>query len=441
MNCNYILHFTYNNKYINDQLIPFQEFNNSQPHSDILEQYQIGVAITCPSNHVQIITPFFIHIPYSECRLLIIGSEPIKLKLYNYCYHMRLASYIIEDQNNINKIFAYTNINSIKLDNLDQYLCYINQIDNEIIPLININIQFNNLLNDNIYPFIWINGEIDNSEEKISDDENILDDILPGTIVYKYNKQTQQKTLLGIIYNVIDEKIQIIPLVSIIKVIKKYKLKNIFFDYNMFEKSLIINQIYSNKNKKLEIGDIIYKINNKNVNRNGTIYCNFLKIVLPIHTYLWYINNNKINFTIIRNDNLLDIEVTKELLNEKLSFEISNKTTIIEKDNIIFCKPNLLMIEWLIENDIVPRNILYLEYKINPFYKKNTYFFVGFTNILEQPLTITNILCRYLKSTDNFDIFTILNINNSRSLNINQFKNINSLSLLDSNEQEIILDW
>jgi len=353
---------------------------------------------------------------------------------------MRLATYILEDLNDIKKISAYTNLTNIKLNNLDKYSCYINQIDNNIIRLKNIDIKFNNLLNNNIYPFIWINGEIDKSEEQISNDDNIEDDILPGSIVYKYNKKKQKRKLLGIVYNVIDEIPQIIPLVSIIKLMKYNKLKNVFFDYNIFEKSLIISQIYSNKHKKLEIGDVIYKINNKNVNKNGTIYCNFLKIILPIHTYLWYINNNKINFTIVRNDNILDIEIIKENLNDKLSFEITEKTTIIEKDNIIFCKPNLLMFEWLIENEVVPRNILYLEYKINPFYKKNTYFFVGFTDILEQPITVVNKLCRYLKSIDNYDIFTILNINNSRSLNINQFKNINSLSLLDSNEQEITLD-
>ena len=124
MNNIYILKLLYDNNEINDKLLPWhnESFiqtpkNKKSPKCNFentvtCEQYQIGIAIKCPINGVQIITPFFIHIPYSVCGIWNNGDNNIKLKLYNYCYFTRLASFIIDfdnsyDNSNLNISLFY----------------------------------------------------------------------------------------------------------------------------------------------------------------------------------------------------------------------------------------------------------------------------------------------------------------------------------------------
>ena len=135
------------------------------------EEYQVCLAVKCPINKVQFVTPFFIHIPYSSCRIFNNGKSYI-LKLKTFCYFTRLATYVLLRDDNIscsdeewNNIFKEFYINAIKINTnydlnkiiADSDLSYFfaKTIDNNSIHLPNIKIEFKNILNQNIYPFIF----------------------------------------------------------------------------------------------------------------------------------------------------------------------------------------------------------------------------------------------------------------------------------------------
>jgi hypothetical protein len=118
------------------------------------------------------------------------------------------------------------------------------------------------------------------------------------------------------------------------------------------------------------------------------------------------------------------------------------ETNHIIKDNIIFCELNLLLIEWLIQNGIVLKNITYLRYTENPYFKsKNNCLFVGLINIEDHPKLIKDIFNQYADRIYNvkkyMEIFTVLGMN-MENVKIND---INKLVICDSSENEILLNW
>jgi hypothetical protein len=211
---------------------------------------------------------------------------------------------------------------------------------------------------------------------------------------------------------------------------------------------IIINQIYSKSkgSDDFEIGDRIYSINNNIIIGDGYIYFEDIGINIPLNTYLWYSLENKFNINIFRRNKQISLKIDTELLDDKIPMNITKDTKYLIKDNIVFCIPNLMMIEWLTQNDIKLCNTLYLQYMNNPYFKpKHNYLLVGLINIKGHPSTIQDIFKPYEERIYNtreyLELFTILNINVSKSTNIDKHKSIDKLIICDSNETEILLSW
>jgi hypothetical protein len=439
----YLLKFEYSNNYINDQLLPWKNQLNKEKSisSDHIEEYfQIGTAIKYSNNNIKIITPFFIHIPYSKCSIL---NTEITLQLVNYCYFTKIAVYTTNIKN-ISK--------SIKFDSIDTTLRNltnnnIKQLDNSLIKLSSIITHFENMINDNIYPFVWLKSSII--------DCSMIDDLIAGLPIYSGNK------FIGILYNIINDQIIIIPNINIKLNLINYKLSNIFIDTDIDNHNqTIIKQSY---NSYLKIGDTICSIddqiiNNQSMifydkltiylNNQSMIYYNELKIYIPINTYIWYqsTKSNIFKFKIIRDDKILNLNINNKRLDKQISFTINDTTEYKIINNIIIAKINLLMVEWLVENNIIFKSNLYLSYNINPFYyQKNNYIMIGIIDIEYHPNQINDIMSPYMKEIYSIDKYmqamTILSINDKKIFNLNKINTISKMILSDSNEKEIILDW
>ena len=70
---------------------------------------------------------------------------------------------------------------------------------------------------------------------------------------------------------------------------------------------------------------------------------------------------------------------------------------------------------------------------------------VALRNLQDQPLSIINTIKPYenyiYKIRDQIEFFNILEINSSKTININIIKSINRLIICDSNERILILNW
>ena len=406
----YILKYTYKKSIIDKHLLPWID----NIDDNIIIEYQIGIAL-----NKYIITPFFIYVPYADCSLLDIESgNEIKLELYKYCYFRRIAIY------NIDERVKYMNIENYNYDLSKLENCYVNIFDNNIF-IDRIDIEFTNIKDDHIYPFIWLKGFIND----LNDD--IISSLVPGMPVYNINN-----LFVGIIYNIIDDYIYIIPYINIEKTILENSLLNIFIDLIDDEKNIISN--IHGKKTLFEIGDEILSINNDVLNSNKKIYDNNFKIDLPFNTYIWY--NRVESILIVRNNKIISISVILENLEKRLSLKIEKNTKEYRINKLIFCYANLLMFEWIIFNNIMPKCKVYLEYKINPYYKsKLNYLLVGIENFENHPINIQNTIKKYFSYQ--YEFGRILSISSYKSVNLENIKTIDKLIISNSNDEEIELNW
>lgn len=464
-----ILQFEYAEKDIYDNLAPWLQNLRPDIYNNIKQKindnpkttyYQVGLAIKNDNNNVNIITPFNIYTLYSSCKIINYGDKEIELTLDNYCYYTRLASYTIKqdnddlskDDNIVIKLkdynFKINNLNKVRIKTL-----------NKDIILQNMDVVFKNVVNENIFPFVWLESDIPNKYI-----DNINETLISGLYVYKSND-----ILVGIVYNV-KKKITIIPMITIIKFMINSKLSNIFFDYhinqdyinnnlekefdylNMTKKkdieykisddklqgNIMISQTYDMND--LEIGDTIYSIDSKIINEEGEIFSSELKIYVPVHTYLWYNFNSEHKFVIYRDKQKSEFNIKKEELFNKTNLNINKITKLLIKDNIIFCKPNLLMFEWLAHNELYIRNYSYYQYRLNPYYiLKQKYLFVGLNDNCH-PDDVKKNLLKCNTSNEFIDIFTIFSVN-SKSPYVENCKKVKNLILCDIDETKISLNW
>ena len=414
MSC--ILKFEFTKSYINNELIPWINQKDKIESSDIIEEYQVGLIIK-HQKLIKILTPFFVYIPYAKCSIL---NTDHTLSLVSYCYYTRVATYTISNKN----VKKYINSNMLNMN--------LNNITNTTLKLANksiINLQdpdisFENITNDNIYPFIWLKTELN---------EQYREDIIPGMHVYSNNK------LIGIIYNIIDNKIYIIPNITLRLNLSICKLYNVFIK---IDENQIITNTYT---QQLKPNDKIISINNNQLNTESMIYSDEMKLYIPLNTYFWYysIHSSQIKLTIIRNHKQLTLNIKPEQLDKKVSFNTESTTNYKLINNIILAKGNLLMIDWLVYNEIVFCNEMYKNFKINPFNRyRNNYLFMGIIEIEKHPEHIIKTLQSYNKNIQKYmDSMDIIQINNKKIFNLNKLDTIMHLVLIDPANKELILDW
>lgn len=426
----YLLNFTYSKNNIDKKLIPWKQFvttsccNNDD---EIINYYQFGVAIN-NEGRIRIVTPFFVQMLYSDCN--IIGEMNIKLKLINYCYFSRIAIYETDDVNIYLDNVNFTSANYILSDINDKNF-YFHTFGNINIKCINNEICFKNMINPNIYSFVFIESEI--SKE---DKETYEQQLISGTPLYN-----DDNIFMGFIYN-INDKINVIPTITINKIINDEPLTNIYFNADINENdntSLLVSQSY---NRNILVGDIICKLDEIPLSPSGLILNSQLNINIPLHTYIWYSNTKSHTLGILRNKDSLNINIKTENIKDVITPSVTMNTNYIIKDGVIYCELNLLLDEWLVNNNIILKNISYLQFYVNPFFKlKNNCLFVGLTNIDEHPKIIQETLKKYVARIynirDEIELFTVINMN----MNMIENNDIHKLTLLDSNEKELILSW
>ena len=146
---------------------------------------------------------------------------------------------------------------------------------------------------------------------------------------------------------------------------------------------------------------------------------------------------NTFKFNIIRNGKKININIKTEQLKNKLFFDINTTTECYSIDNFIIIKPNLLMVEWLIENNIILKNYLYLCYMINPFKKiKNNYLLAGTHKYIKE---LDEYYSELVNINTHLQLFNIVNINQKKLYNINKIKFIKSIKLTDAFNKLIII--
>ena len=251
---------------------------NPRTNPRLNNDYKIGLAIKNSDNNIQFVCPFSIYIPYASINLFNYENYDIKLKLKTYCYFTRLATFEFNDIESINKDFynkiinSAININEMVCDlyDLESKYIYINILENMNILTKNNKIIFKNLVNNKIYPFIWIETEFDtdfiqytypnltfnepddNLESNLESNlehNSVYDRLIEGCPVYllsekcNFNMSQNNDTLIGIVYSY-NKNITIIPIITIIKMLSMdSKIKNIFFDFE-------INKKYNNSDVK-----------------------------------------------------------------------------------------------------------------------------------------------------------------------------------------------
>jgi hypothetical protein len=607
----YILKFTYNTKDIDKNLLPWHNILNNNRESassvqagsaqsgsaqidsdqTIVEEYQIGTVYKSKTNNVEFITPFFIHIPYSECRVLIDESDiELKLVLYKFCYYTRIAVYKFDPTNQtsiesemmkhiISESKGITSHN-YKLNNLNNKY-YINAVDDTNILLRDMKISFKNMMNENIYPHIWLESNIDLDEVNDENPEQeIYDKIVPGSPVYKLNTDAlDSDTIIGIVHSSENDFVNIIPMISINKINSLISYSNIFVDYeinteyveipkkekqrssSVYKRSrsntlasspydnitdsldklllsntksrattpdsnirsdetssdneekelnhilqlsvqksqtkrsdspvstfvldignitqdsvmglqgsassvlglqgsassvlgmqgpVIIKQTYSRTVRdSLQIGDQIVGINGLTLDAKGYIMMSDIKIAVPFHTYLWYNPASNYIFTLVRGNSVKNIKISSESLVDKISFDIGIQTNYIIIDNVIFCSPNLMMVEWLQNKELIFKNNLYLQHIMNPYYKpKYSSLMVGIINRESQPTNIRETLKPYepniYQNRKYVEFFTVTNLNSANVSNISNLQThqyVNRLMVSDSRENELVFNW
>ena len=597
MNTKYILKFNYDPDYIDSNLLPWKDIlykntSSSCSKRELVEEYQIGICIKSKSNGVEFITPFFIHIPYSECSVLIDGSDiELKLSLHKYCYFTRIAIYKFDtiklspSENILAKQIMSNHLTNLslkhcRLNNMDGNY-YINAVDDTNILLTDTKVNFKNMMNENIYPHIWLESyiDVDLDKQTLTDTlDELYEKIVPGSPVYRLNTDAlDSDIIIGIVHSNENNFINIIPMVSVYKLQSQNIYSNIFVDYeinsdyfeltkkdkqrsnstlrrprtNTFGDSLsdsldkltleknsdytsdsdrsssvqiepikprsaekisksississnisqddfalsgialnesvlssdeltssesassilgrqepassvlgwqgpassgpiIIKQSYSKSTKEhnsLQIGDQIVSINNIRLDKNGYMMLSETKTLVPMHTYLWYNSNTKHVFEIIRDRKISYLHITSENILDKITFDIETYTNYKIIDSVIFCNPNLLMVEWLQNKELIFKNNLYLQYVLNPYYKSKFYnLMVGIINKDNQPNQIKETIKPYeaniYEQKKYVEFFTVLNINSSNSSNIISYDYLNKIIVSDSRENELTFSW
>lgn len=236
---------------------------------------------------------------------------------------------------------------------------------------------YNNLINENIYiKFIdhTINSKVIN--DKISSNYKFNNKYfsLPPVPYLSIDTDKQpfkgsqivdeNNNLIGIVNNLINNKIIITPLLNIVRSLKYFEgniIKALFFDYKVIKTQisnldiskikndnvLLITNFSGYKNDKkykksvygkiFQINNIIYSINDNYFDNEGNIVLNGLNI--PIYTYLWLLILKKADIKYIPNSKLNNVNFEEEnvILNDSNFTNLCLKTkelNLIKLDKI-----------------------------------------------------------------------------------------------------------
>ena len=539
--------------------------------SDDKINYMTGtgyIIITNGKKELKIVTPFNIFVLYST--ISIIGSvipncnmDEIPLKISNYCYWTRLVTYTI-DHESIDKQYKQTiktltnSAMKIKSEDLkllsmiqsNNYDYYMKTMNDQIIPLTNYLIEFSNIMNENLYPFIWLKMTFDHVQHQF----NLSSELVQGCPIYKIDKfdKKSNDTLIGIVLNITNNQLWIIPIVSINHVLTSSnindKLTNIFINFELYNnsKNIMLNDdvlestiddiqqtidnsqqtiddiqqtidfvdsievaetvkivkindiqqtinfvdsievvktaetintietaeivkiintakivettniveklfksnelylnhpkitdVYSDK-KNIKVNDRLIKIDDLNIDINGCVFVDSLDILIPINTYAWYFPKSKHKINILRNNELIVVEVKSESLKIKIKPYINTVTNHVIKDDVIFCDLNLLMIEYLTSQKITIKSLEYSNYMLNPLDKTISSWMV--VDLINKTLH-SSLIQQMFEHYNKFELFNIIKINNSKTTNVNVHKHFNKLILADSDNNYFELNF
>ena len=351
---NHIIKFKYNKTQISNSLIPYSDLIIDD---QILSEHQICTIYMYEDNYY-FITPFFIHVPYAESFLW--NSEThdydIELCFMRSCYYTRLSLFVLKNREDLYKLDNWIKLTDKLLDLSNINNSKIISIDETIIDIPNINISFKNILSEklNPYSFIWLEAELDLKD--------LEEHMIPGTTVMSNDRIT------GIVFNYVDKMINIIPMISIYRLINDLNWSNVFFDY-VIDEDIKKVKICNSISDSLKNDDLLIKINDEFIHKDGTVMLPKCNISVPIHVYIFYseYSYKSVMFHIERDDEPYSFKINTQDFTERLAVKKTYKTKFERiKNGHISYHPNLLLFEWLIANDINFRSEIYLEYKLNP---------------------------------------------------------------------------
>lgn len=332
---------------------------------------------------------------------------------------------------------------------------------------------YNNLINENIYiKFIdhTINSKVIN--DKISSNYKFNNKYfsLPPVPYLSIDTDKQpfkgsqivdeNNNLIGIVNNLINNKIIITPLLNIVRSLKYFEgniIKALFFDYKVIKTQISNLDISKIKNdnvllitnfrgyksdkkykksgygKIFQINNIIYSINDNYFDNEGNIVLNGLNI--PIYTYLWLLMLKKADIKFIPNSKLNNVNFEEEniILNDSNFNNLCLKTK--ELNLIKLDKINSIRISKL--NYLNTDNIYIIELNekilsiIKNYMIQNKQFHSVLDKIYDNRYSSKNILL-YLRIKKNKHVIEI----------INEYKSIHSLEkkLSKLKDLEIIIN-
>jgi len=235
----------------------------------------------------------------------------------------------------------------------------------------NIILNFNEIISTNIRilaPAILIINTFINIES------DIIDEGCSGLGIIDHNEK-----YIGLISNIEDKKVNIIPLINYLIFID-YKKSNLCYFYNELrynKNNLIISKVFDEVFKKK---DIIISIDDNKIN-NYNIYCEILDIDINIDIYILLFKNNDdvTNFEIIRNKHIIEIDYINKSYNNIIQIKDIYNTEIKYKNkNIYNIFLNINLLEYYLENSINmkikhPKNFIENIQKKKKLYKFDIY--------------------------------------------------------------------
>jgi hypothetical protein len=216
-----------------------------------------------------------------------------------------------------------------------------------------------NINNLTLINYVWENIRIifPPTPHLVLECKDIVDNIYSGTNVYENN------ILIGLVNNIIDNKIYITPLFSILKVFDQLNYSNQNF-FNIDIRKVVINKLENiygicicdnyyneyitkdiNNNEEtisikiLDKGTIITSIDDMNFNnevelilKNNNGILSKLESI-PVKSYIWYMKSNKNNY----------YEILIKYLNNKLKKNKENYFELISNKNLIYSENQIII--------------------------------------------------------------------------------------------------
>jgi hypothetical protein len=266
------------------------KLNEKITNYEKINEYYINGTMFNNNDEIVILVPKIFHISLSNLSILDDDEyHDLYIDYINHDLHIVILKFKEDIGLDKSQIPTITNLKNINKKYIDKYIFYFESQD-EIFTVNNFDTKLYNIgtKNEIIYGYLI---------DKVADMENIL----IGTGLFFEKKNDDNRYLLGIVYKVLNDKIFVIPNITLKKVLKCKKTYIMPLDLHIENNQIILKS--DSEINNLAKGDILKKINNNKViiyNDKPYIKLKKINLKIPVDCTNLLIKN-KIKIDIMRN--------------------------------------------------------------------------------------------------------------------------------------------